>query len=208
MYMSRRDGRIVDCNDTFARILGYDSPAHVMAQNARDLYADQANRERMLATLRPGRALNNLEFNWRRRDGTIVTVLVNVAEVKEGGDTLLLGVVFDMTALKWLEEALRESEKLRSVTQLAVAAAHEINNPLAVIVGSLEILKRRLRGNADLETRIDRAITAAQQIAEIVARMSQITRLELADKWQDITPMLDLRRSGGAPPPSGSTPQG
>ncbi|MBI3637949.1 MAG: PAS domain-containing protein [Candidatus Rokubacteria bacterium] len=207
MYMSRRDGRLVDCNDAFARMLGYDTPANVMAQNARSLYADPAARDRLLKTLRPGRVLNNLEFEWRRRDGSVVTVLANIAEIKEGAGTLILGVALDMTALKWLEEALRESEKLRSVTQLAVAASHEINNPLAVIVGSLEILKRRLPDDPDVNVKIDRALAASRQITEIIAKMHHITRLELADRWQDITPMLDLRRSGGEPPASGSGPK-
>lgn len=202
MYLSRRDGRIVDCNDAFARVLGYDTRADVVGKNARDFYADPTDRDKLLATLRPGRVLNNLEFEWRRRDGSTVPVLVNVTEIADGTDTIVEAIVLDLTATKWLEEAQRETEALRSVALLATAAAHEINNPLAVITGHLELLRMRFRGDDAVTTGIEQAVEAARRIAEIIAHMNHITHLQLSDKWKDVSPMLDLRSSGDRPPPS------
>ena len=48
-------------------------------------------------------------------------------------------LVRDITHRKQIEAALRERDALRYVASLAAAAAHEINNPLAVVVGNAQI---------------------------------------------------------------------
>jgi signal transduction histidine kinase len=88
----------------------------------------------------------------------------------------------------------REATALRSVAQLARAAGHEINNPLAIVVGQLEMLTRSMVENADAVARIDIACEAARRIAAIVSRTARITRLERADV-SAMPPMLDLRGS-------------
>jgi signal transduction histidine kinase len=87
-----------------------------------------------------------------------------------------------------------EATALRSVAQLARAAGHEINNPLAIVVGQLEMLTRSMVENADAVARIDIACEAARRIAAIVSRTARITRLERADV-SAMPPMLDLRGS-------------
>jgi signal transduction histidine kinase len=101
----------------------------------------------------------------------------------------------DVVASHAVESARRDSAQLRAVTLLARAAAHEINNPLTVIVGSIELLQRRL-GTDGPETRwVDRAIEAAQRIREIIARMTRITRVEASGSFPGVPAMLDIRRS-------------
>ncbi len=59
VYRATVDGRILDCNPALARLLGYPSPEPVLAMNARELYVDPADRERLLARLGPGDSLLN-----------------------------------------------------------------------------------------------------------------------------------------------------
>jgi GAF domain-containing protein len=92
-----------------------------------------------------------------------------------------------------LLQAEIRAQELRAVARLANAAAHEINNPLAIIVAHLQVLARRAD---DAEHhRFERILTAAARIQEIVQHMTQITRLEDADVRPSLPPMLDLRRS-------------
>jgi GAF domain-containing protein len=107
------------------------------------------------------------------------------------------GVLLDNARLF---EAERRAEALRAATSLANAAAHEINNPLSIIVGNLQMLERA--SGPDPSRRIARALDAAARIEEIVRRMSHITRLENVEDRGHLPPMLDLRRSSDAPPPS------
>jgi signal transduction histidine kinase len=50
----------------------------------------------------------------------------------------------DITERKRVEEAERRAEALRSLARLASAAAHEINNPLAIIMGNVEIIAQQI----------------------------------------------------------------
>src|SRR5262249_59519200 len=85
----------------------------------------------------------------------------------------------------------RELSDLRAVTLVANAAAHEINNPLTVIVGSLELLQRRLPVGGPESRWIERAVDASQRIREIVARMTRITRVEASGSFPGVPAMLD-----------------
>jgi len=94
-----------------------------------------------------------------------------------------------------LDAARREVSDLRAVTLVANAAAHEINNPLTVIVGSLELLQRRLGTDGQESRWIDRAVDASQRIREIIARMTHLTKVEPSRAFPGVPAMLDIRRS-------------
>ena len=118
---------------------------------------------------------------------------------QDGGRAYVLGHAQDITDLKRSDARAVEAEALRSVAQLSLAAAHEINNPLTVIIGSLQLLL--VRGPVSEETVqcIERVIRAAEQIRDTVRNMSRITRLELSRQSPTLPDVLDLRKS--------STPQ-
>ena len=110
-------------------------------------------------------------------------------------------------ALLRIHRAERESASLRAVTQLANAAAHEINNPLSVITGQLHFLAK---DPAVPAARVKQIEEAALRIREIVLQMLHLTRLEVAKQYHDQPEMLDLDRSSRTPasPPLPSAPPG
>jgi len=69
MFRSRRDGRVLECNAAFVRLLGYRSREEVLACNAKEFYLDAKDRERLLRLLRPGAVVTNEELQLRRADG-------------------------------------------------------------------------------------------------------------------------------------------
>jgi len=71
------------------------------------------------------------------------------------------------------------SEILRWITALAAAVSHEVNNPLTVIVGHLQLLVRTQPLDSDGRARVRAALAAAMQITERIRRVALITRLEL-----------------------------
>src|SRR5439155_702551 len=93
------------------------------------------------------------------------------------------------------ETAQREAADLRAVALLASAAAHEINNPLTVVVGSLELLSRHVGADNQERRWLDRANAAARRIRDIVARMTRITRIERSEARPGLPPMLDIHKS-------------
>ncbi|MEW6386459.1 MAG: DUF3365 domain-containing protein [Thermodesulfobacteriota bacterium] len=61
----------------------------------------------------------------------------------------VLGYAKDITAEKRVEQRIQHTEKLASLGQLAAGVAHEINNPLGVILCYVDLLKRQLTDNSD-----------------------------------------------------------
>ena len=107
MFRSRRDGRVLECNVAFARLLGYRSREEVLACNAKEFYLDAKDRERLLRLLRPGAVVNNEELQLRRADGAPLWGLVHLREVADGPSTYLEGIIIDITDRKTAELAGR-----------------------------------------------------------------------------------------------------
>jgi PAS domain S-box-containing protein len=197
IFRSTRDGLLVDVNDALIHILKYGKPEDLLGVRTSALFVDAGDATRAVS-LGPGERLSNAECRWRRADGSAVTVLVNVAAIDAGdGEVMLEGLVVDVSDRERAAVAEREAEALRAVAQLAGAAAHEINNPLAVVVADLDLMHRRFESDPQMLPRLERARTAAQRITDIVARMGRITRLRREEPSPNVPPMLDLRRSGG-----------
>jgi PAS domain S-box-containing protein len=104
------EGRIVDCNETCARIFGFDSREEMLAHSAWDFYFNRAERESLLDRLRtPG---NNPaeEVCLRARDGAPIWVMARrtVASFVNGVPELLQGTFIDISAQKKAEARLRD----------------------------------------------------------------------------------------------------
>jgi len=93
------------------------------------------------------------------------------------------------------EEARREAASLRSVNLLAQAAAHEINNPLAIIMGYVQMLEDRLPPGSDESGWARTCKNAAVRIRDAVGRLSRIVRVESTSPSGTVPPILDMERS-------------
>ncbi|WP_017905820.1 ATP-binding protein [Pseudomonas asplenii] len=103
--------------------------------------------------------------------------------LKETLETLEQQVEERTAQLRHNEEALRQSQKMEAVGQLTGGIAHDFNNMLTGIIGSLELLKRRLaRGRLeDLESLIDLGVTSANRAAGLTHRLLAFSRRQSLD---------------------------
>ena len=85
--------------------------------------------------------------------------------------------------LRQNEEALRQSQKMEAVGQLTGGIAHDFNNMLTGIIGSLELLRRRVsRGKLDdLDSLIDLGVTSANRAAALTHRLLAFSRRQSLD---------------------------
>jgi signal transduction histidine kinase/ActR/RegA family two-component response regulator len=75
------------------------------------------------------------------------------------------------------EDQLRQSQKMEAVGRLTGGIAHDFNNMLAVIVGSLDMLKRRLvDGEARHVKLVDNALLASGRAADLTRRLLAFSR--------------------------------
>jgi PAS domain S-box-containing protein len=93
------------------------------------------------------------------------------------------------------EEARREAASLRSVNLLAQAAAHEINNPLAIIMGYSQLLEDRLAAETEEGGWARTCRRAGGRIRDAVGRLNRIVRIESTESSGALPPILDTERS-------------
>jgi signal transduction histidine kinase len=138
-----------------------------------------------------------------RRDGSRFWIGATATVLEwEGGPATLVSFI-DISERQRREAAEREAESLRSVTKLANAAAHEINNPLTVVGGNLQLLAEKVSDRPELARYFERGQRAVGQIAEMISHMTRITRLTpLTGLETGGVPTLDLRRSSDPAPPA------
>src|SRR5262245_19700866 len=204
IFRITREGCVLECNDAMARMLGYASREDVVGRNVTTFYVDPRDQQRITAHVEAEGHVAGVELQWLRADGEPVTVLASVSAVREHAGIVFEGFVADITDRKRAETAEREAEALRSVTRLAITAAHEINNPLSVILGRLELLARRLSDDAAALAAIERASGAGQRIKEIIAHMGRITRLAVTQMSPGLPALFDLRQSSDETGPAAS----
>src|SRR5205814_2203788 len=111
VFRSSAEGKLLDCNDSFVRILGYGSRDEALGHQTSDFYIDAAERSRLLVRLREEPVLTNYEMRMRRRDGSPIWVLENGSLLADqDGKAILEGTIVDISERKKSEEALRGSE--------------------------------------------------------------------------------------------------
>jgi len=77
------------------------------------------------------------------------------------------------------EAQLRQVQKMEAVGQLTGGIAHDFNNMLAVVVGGLDIARRKLSGpRQDVEFHLDRALEGATRAAALTRRLLAFARAE------------------------------
>ena len=113
------------------------------------LYPDPAERDWIYAELAAGREITDYELTLRRADGREVPVSLTSRRILFQGEPAIVTTSVDLTALRAAQaevarsrEALHQSEKLTALGALLAGVAHELNNPLSVVVGYSSMLLR------------------------------------------------------------------
>jgi PAS domain S-box-containing protein len=111
-YLATADGRIRDCNPAFLAILGFRNRKEALRTDLRALHAEETDYAEFIASLRARGKLEQYECVWRRRDGVRIHAVENavVATDAQGEIQHIRGYLFDNTAAKRAEQALRDAE--------------------------------------------------------------------------------------------------
>jgi PAS domain S-box-containing protein len=181
VIVRRADGRFLFANTPFRRLFGLgDAPLDGLRPE--ELYAEPADRQCFLELIREKGGVDALEQNLRRRDGTVFPAAATSRVIDYEGDRAFVTSVVDLTERKAAEaeiqrqrEALHQSEKLTALGSLLAGVAHELNNPLSVVVGYASMLKELAPDDAT-RTRAERVHAAAERCARIVKTFLAMAR--------------------------------
>jgi PAS domain S-box-containing protein len=172
-----RDNAIEYANDAFCKATGY-SRRELEIVSRQQLVAPQSreqmptHRERIR-----NRQITRAQTVMARRDGsTFHADWVAAPILDDGGQvTHIVAVVRDLTDDLRLREQLVRSERLSALGQFVSGAAHEINNPLQAVVGTLGVLLRE-SSDAGIRDDLERAHREAGRAGRIVRNLLAFVR--------------------------------
>jgi len=192
IYMLDPEGNVATWNAGAQRIKGY-APEEIVGQHFSRFYTEEDRAagapQRALATaLHEGRFENEA---WRvRKDGTRFWASIVIDPVREPDGTLrgFAKVTRDITErrevqleLERAREALFQSQKMEAIGQLTGGVAHDFNNLLTAVIGSLELVRKRLPADDRNLLLIDNAMQAARRGATLTQRMLAFARRQELD---------------------------
>ena len=184
IFVGDLEGRIVEANDAFLRIIGYDREDSASnSLNWVELTPPEWREQntRTVAELTSTGTTRPFEKEYFRKDGSRVPVLIGAALVQEGGRE---GVVFvlDLTERKRAEEALRELEsnlahmnRVSMMGELAASLAHEITQPIGSARNNARTAQNFLKMQPpepnEVHAALDRLIGNVDRATEIIDRI-------------------------------------
>jgi signal transduction histidine kinase/CheY-like chemotaxis protein len=132
-------------------------------------------------------------MTWQKKDGSLLEVEVSAAIVKnEKGTVTSVSSIRDITERKRMEKQFFQSEKLKSLGELAGGVAHDFNNVLAAILGRVQLLRMHLapvpglqknrKSALELHKGLEVIEKAAFDGAETVRRIQEFSRKRPDDK--------------------------
>ena len=200
LYMLDPTGRVISWNSGAKRIKGYEA-ADIIGKNFECFYSEQDRAAGVPAAgLRTAAREGRLETEgWRlRKDGTRFWANVIIDAITSDGH--LVGyakITRDITERRAAEARLRQAQKMEAVGQFTGGAAHDFNNLLMAILGSLEILRKRLPNDPRLLALLDNAVQGAKRGSSLTQRMLAFARRqelkhEAVDLAHLVNNMLEL----------------
>ncbi|MBV9395058.1 MAG: PAS domain S-box protein [Methylobacteriaceae bacterium] len=187
IYLLDPEGKVTNWNVGAERIKGY-LAEEILGEHFSRFYTDE-DRAAGLPQVALDTAAREGRFEregWRvRKDGTLFWANVVVDAIRDEQGTLIgfAKVTRDMSekreaqrALELAQEAFFQSQKMEAVGRLTGGVAHDFNNLLMAVLGSLELLRKRLPDDPKLTGLLDNAIQGAQRGASLTKRMLAFAR--------------------------------
>ncbi|MGB4056740.1 MAG: PAS domain-containing sensor histidine kinase [Alphaproteobacteria bacterium] len=195
IYQLTPEGLYLSANPALARILGYETPEHLlrMVKNANDLvYGNSRERQAFLKSLEERGHIYNHETEVLTHQGERIWVNENVRIVRdEPGNTLYYeGSMEDITHRKRSELALREAKVRsdlanRAKSEFLANMSHELRTPLNSIIGFSEIIHKETFGpiGQDAYKEYSKEIhESGRRLLKVISEILDISKIEAGDR--------------------------
>ena len=171
------DGLYVDINESFTRATGF-THEDVIGKTSVDIsvWNDPADRLRLVEGIRETGIVENLEAQFRKKDGSLVTGLMSARIISWKGEPHIISITRDITERKKYEQEQLKIEKLESLGILAGGIAHDFNNILTGIMGNISLAKVFLDTSQKSYKPLVEAERAARRAGELAHQLLTFAR--------------------------------
>lgn len=150
--------------------------------------------ERPIIRARRGEMIENLDVVIQHiKSGKSIAMIVNGGPIRNsaGNITGAVAIYRDVTAFKESERQLRQAQKMDAVGQLTGGVAHDFNNILTVITGTIEILAEAVEDKPEMAAIAQMIDEAASRGAELTQRLLAFARRQpLQPKKTDVNDLV------------------
>ncbi len=183
ILITRADGGFEHANDAFVRALGYSRQELAGLQFTDHMERGFDTLDTHITTAVRERGIWRGTVVRRRRDGSTFPAACTVVGLKDpaGFITHFVGVERDTTDELKLRDQLVHSERLSAIGELVAGVAHEINNPLQTIVGSVELMMEEPTTPA-MQRDLDLVRREAARAGQIVRNLLSFVRRSTPDR--------------------------
>jgi len=178
------DGRVTSWNAGALRLFGY-TAEEMIGQTSLRLDPSQ-ERQTILDTISRGGTVRQHETAWLTKDGRHLDVSLSAAGMRDdlGRIVGVTAVVRDISQAKQTEAAIKRSEAAlrdadRRKDEFLALLAHELRNPLAPLVNSLELLRPAAAANPGLQRirgMMERQLKQLERLVDDLLDVSRISR--------------------------------
>ena len=176
------EGKVKFWNPAAQRIFGW-TQEEVLGQPLPVIPDEEAEEFRgWLERFGRGESLSAVERKRRRKDGTILDMLIWTAPLLDSAGRIhgVIAIDSDITEMKLLEQQFRQSQKLEAVGRLAGGVAHDFNNLLTVIMGYVEMLIAEAGDQAELVDYAHEIQYAADRASALTAQLLAFGRRQIS----------------------------
>ena len=134
------------------------------------------------------------EYRWRCADGSYRSLIDQgvLAPDEDSGRQVVFGALLDNTERRALEEQLGHARRMEAVGQLTGGVAHDFNNLLTVILGNMELIRRRTGEDHELARQIGAVLQAAEKGGALTRQLLAFSRRQhLNPVTVDLNQLID-----------------
>jgi PAS domain S-box-containing protein len=184
IYRANVSGQLLMVNFTLVKMLGYESQAELLKANlADDIHRDSREHQRLSEMFPHDQGFKDMEVEWKRKDGSPITVRCSGRPVLNEAGALAYIEVFaeDITERRVLEKQLRMAQKMEAIGRLSGGIAHDFNNLLGVIIGYSQVMKRSLGPSHSSYEHAEEIEKASQRAVSLTRQLLAFSRQQVLE---------------------------